>query len=212
MKSKYRSSFFLVFIVVLSILLGGNYWMKTNVLEANKKELINHLENLEHFMSSDALADRIINDDPSLYLIDLRTSEEFKKYHIPGAISLTLDSALVYLDKESEDLLKKDVVLISNDTFNSELIYALSDSKEHLNVLDGGMQSWYKHIINPKKADNNSDLKTIETYATRKGASMYFGVKYPEPVVKKVTVKKVTIPKKVVPVKKKKKLPIEGGC
>lgn len=212
MKSTYSTSFFIVFITVLAILLGSNYWMKNNSLEANQKELNNYLENSAHFMSSDELADRIINKDPSLLLIDLRTSDEYKKYHIPGAVNILLDSALVYLNDVSEELLKRDVVLISNDTFNAELIYTLASTNKHLNVLNGGMQAWYTEVINPVKPDNNEDLTAINAYMSRKGASMYFGVKYPEPVAKKEPVKRITTPKKVAPVKKKKKLPIEGGC
>ena len=52
--------------------------------------------------------------------------------------------------------------------------------------------------------------QAFELYTFRKAASMYFGVVYPEQV-KVAQVKKV-VPKKVIAVKKKKKLPAEGGC
>ena len=53
----------------------------------------------------------------------------------------------------------------------------------------------------------------FDLYTFRKSASMFFGVVYPEQikVVKKPVVKKV-VPKKVIPIKKKKKMPVEGGC
>ena len=49
--------------------------------------------------------------------------------------------------------------------------------------------------------------------ASRKAASMFFGVAYPEQfkVDKPVVVKKAA-PKKVITIEKKKKAPAEGGC
>ena len=212
MKSTYRTSFLIIFVIMLSLLFGGNYWLKINEIEANKKELKKLIENPEHFISIDDLADRIINDDPSLFLIDIRSAEEFDKYHIPGAINVELKETLNYLTDEAENLSSFDVVLIGNDSFYAEFIYVLSDTDSEILVLNGGMQSWYNTIINPQKPNNNSDVIALNEYASRKGASMYFGVKYPEEIIKKAPVKKVEVPKKVVPVKKKKKLPIEGGC
>ena len=52
----------------------------------------------------------------------------------------------------------------------------------------------------------------FDLYSTRKAASMFFGVAYPEQVKKQAVVVKKVVPKKVVPVKKKKKKPVEGGC
>ena len=53
----------------------------------------------------------------------------------------------------------------------------------------------------------------FELYSTRKAASMFFGVVYPEQTIKQQAPVKKAAPKKiVVPVKKKKKMPTEGGC
>ena len=66
-------------------------------------------------------------------------------------------------------------------------------------------------IISPPKPTENMASDQFELYSTRKAASMFIGVAYPEEVKKQPVVKK-SIPKKVVPVKKKKKMPVEGGC
>ena len=54
----------------------------------------------------------------------------------------------------------------------------------------------------------------FELYSTRKAASMFFGVAYPEQfkVDKPVVIVKKEAPKKVITVEKKKKAPAEGGC
>ena len=91
---------------------------------------------------------------------------------------------------------------------------------KNLNVLKGGVNTWFNTIINPKKPTENMASNEFDLYSFRKAASMYFGVAYPEKVSKKPTiVKKVSIaktssttPKKVIPKKKKKKMPVEGGC
>ena len=54
-------------------------------------------------------------------------------------------------------------------------------------------------------------LEAFEQYSTRKAASMYFGVVYPDQIIDSSASQKTT-PKKVVTIKKKKKSVAEGGC
>ena len=61
------------------------------------------------------------------------------------------------------------------------------------------------------------DSRAFNLFSFRKAASMYFGVAYPQKeavkkVVLKASLKVSTKPKVVVPKKKKKKMPVEGGC
>ena len=115
--------------------------------------------------------------------------------------------------------LEYDVVLYSNDNFKADQAWILCNRLgfKNLKVLKGGLNNWYLTIINPPLPAENMQALDFELYSSRKAASMYFGVAYPQKeVVKKVVVKvapKVTTtPKVVVPKKKKKKMPVEGGC
>ena len=92
---------------------------------------------------------------------------------------------------------------------------------KNLNVLKGGINTWFNTIINPKVPTENMASSEFELYTFRKAASMYFGVAYPDKINKNSTIVKrssaskasnIAAPKKVIVTKKKKKMPVEGGC
>ena len=166
----------------------------------------------ERYISTDDLAHKIINQDPSFLLIDVRDEESFKKYSLPYAINIPLEKLF---DEDSEAYLNQDefdVILFSNDNFQANQAWLLCNRVEYKNirVLEGGISTWFNTIINPPIPKENMPAEAFELYTFRKAASMYFGVAYPEQV--KVVQSKKVVPKKVITVKKKKKLPAEGGC
>ena len=176
------------------------------------EKLLSNAISPERYISTDELAHKIINQDPSYLLIDVRDEVSFDEYTLPYAINIPLEKLF---DEDSEAYLNQDefdVILFSNDNFQANQAWLLCNRLEYKNlrVLDGGMNTWFNTIINPSKPKENMPAEAFELYTFRKAASMYFGVAYPEQVkVKKV---KKIIPKKVIAVKKKKKLPTEGGC
>jgi len=179
------------------------------------EELLSNAISPERYISTDELANKIINQDPSFIMIDVRNETEFNKYSIPNSINIPLkklldEDAIGYLNQNQYD-----VIFISNDHFYSDQAWVLCNRLDYKNlrVLKGGINNWYLTIINPTKPTENMPAEDFELYSFRKSASMFFGVVYPEQlkVEKKPEVKKVT-PKKVIPIKKKKKMPVEGGC
>lgn len=187
------------------------------------EKLLSDAVNPERYISTDELADRIINKDPSILLIDVRDESSYKQYTIPGATNIPLSNLL---DEDYDAYVNQnayDVVFFSDDNFYSDQAWTLCNrlGYPNLHVLKGGVNEWYKTIINPEVPTENMPTNAHELYTFRKAASMYFGVAYPEKVKKQTVVKKPTsfkttqpaaAPKQVVPVKKKKKAPVEGGC
>ena len=177
----------------------------------------------ERYITTDELADRIINQDPSLLLIDVRDKNTFQTYSLPNAVNIPLKKIL---EEDSEPYLNQDefdVILFSNDNFHSDQAWLLCNRIDYKNlyVLKGGINEWFNTIINPKKPLENKASNAFELYSLRKAGSMYFGVAYPKKVrkqpviIKKTSVTKTSntiVPKKIIPKKKKKKMPIEGGC
>ena len=220
---KFLSFRYLILAAILIMLAGGLVLLpKYEKHEGITPEtLLSNAVSPERYISTDELADRIINNDPSLLLIDVRDENDFKKYTLPSAINIPLNKVL---EEDSEPYLDQDeydVILFSNDNFYSDQAWILCNrlGYENLYVLKGGINTWFNTIINPKKPTENMASTEFELYSFRKAASMYFGVAYPgkitknHVVVKKTsTPKSVTTPKKIVPVKKKKKMPVEGGC
>ena len=177
-------------------------------------ELLSHAISPERYMSTDELADILINKDPSYLLIDIRDEVNPNSYSIPTSINIPLKKLL---EEDSESYLNQeeyDIILFSNDNLFADEAWILCTrlGYKNLRVLEGGVNKWFNTIINPPKPTENMPASAFELYSTRKAASMFFGVAYPEQVKKQVVVVKKVIPKKVVPVKKKKKMPVEGGC
>ena len=220
---KFLSFRYVILATILIVLAGGlvllpKYEKHQGI---SPEELLSNAISPERYITTDELADRIINQDPTLLLVDVRNESAFKKYSLPGAINIPLNKIL---DENSKPYLYQDeydVVLFSNENFHSDQAWMLCNrlGYQNLRVLKGGINEWYNTIINPKKPTENMSSNEFDLYSFRKAASMYFGVAYPEKVVEKPVVKKyvpkalpVLAPKKVIPVKKKKKMPVEGGC
>ncbi len=177
------------------------------------EKLLSNVISPERYISTDKLADILINQDPSYLLIDVRDEENYINYTLPNAINIPLAKLL---DEDSEMYLNQsqyNVVLFSNNNFLSDQAWILCNRLDYnnLHVLKGGINQWFNTIINPPKPSENMPAIAFELFTFRKAASMYFGVAYPEQFTEPKEVKKV-IPKKVITVKKKKKAPAEGGC
>ena len=208
---------YMVLAGILVILAGGLVLLpKYEKHEGIKtEELLSNVISPERYISTDILADKLINQDPSYILIDVRDEESYNKYTLPNAISIPLEKLL---EEDSEMFLNQeqyDVVLFSNDNFYADQAWILCTRLDYknLHVLKGGVNEWFNTIINPLKPTENMANEAFELYTFRKAASMYFGVAYPakfKAVAKKITPKPQ--PKKVIIVKKKKKAPAEGGC
>lgn len=162
----------------------------------------------ERYISTDQLADKIINQDPSILLIDMRSEKEFIEFSLPNAINIPLknlldDDYIGYIDQDIYD-----VILFSNDSFYADQAWMLGNRLgfKNLYVLKGGLNEWFNTIINPIYPDETMPREAFKLYDFRKAAGMYFGVGAPK------TEKKAAPTKKVITVKKKKKRVAEGGC
>ncbi len=214
--AKFLSYRYVILALILIVLAGGLVVLpKVEKQEGIKVgELLNKVISPERYISTDQIAHKIINQDPSFILIDVRDPENYNNYSLPNAINIPLSNLL---DEEYEAYLNQaqyDVVFYSNDNFYADQAWVLCNrlGYKNLRVLEGGMNKWYATIINPTVPNENMASEDFELYDTRKAASMFFGVRYPEQVkVEEVVVQKPA-PKKVIPVKKKKKMPVEGGC
>ena len=203
--------------VVFLVLAGGLVLLpKYEKQEGIKTEyLLNHSISPERYISTDQIADKLINQDPSFILVDLRDEDSYNNYAIPNAINIPFgklfdEESLMYLNQSQFD-----VVFYSNDNFYADQAWMLCTRRDfkNLRVLKGGINRWFKTIIKPEMPSEDKAKVEFDLYATRKASSMYFGVMYPEQVIEK-EVKTVSkpAPKKVITVKKKKKRPVEGGC
>jgi len=200
--------------IVLAIVLIGSAFGLTQLPEKAPKsplkpaELLTKVVDQSRYLSTHFIAKRLIERDPSLFIIDVRMIDEFEAYNIPGSFNIPLEELLspdweAYLDQDGMD-----VVFYSNGDIYADEAWMLSKQKgyDNLYVLKGGLNEWFRTIIKPTPPDETAPTEAFETYAFQRAACIYFGgasagVGTSTPVAKK----KVTVRKKV-------KKAAEGGC
>ena len=175
-------------------------------------QFVKNIISSERYISTDLLADRLVNQDPTVLLIDTRSEKEFNDYALPNAINIPLKDLL---NEDFDGYINQDVydiILYSNENFYADQAWIISSRLGYTNlyVLKGGLNEWFDTIINPKLPDETMPQEAFDLYSFRKAAGMYFGVGMVKSEVKKVTKSKPV--KKVVTIKKKKKRVPEGGC
>ena len=187
---------------------------KTNKTEVMLKKIGDE----SRFVSSDLLAKKIIDGDPSIMIIDVRTDFEYEEYAIPGAINVPAE---FIVDEQYADIfsdMNKEFILYSNASIYSDQAWNLltQTGKDKIFVLEGGLNNWFRTIMLPEKPLPDAQDSEFELYSFRKGASLYFGGSVQEvPVAVELMVEtKAPKPaaKKKVEVQKKVKKEAEGGC
>lgn len=85
---------------------------------------------------------QLIDEDPAIRVLDVRTGGEFDGAHIPGSYNVPLDT----LSEHARDLADVDhpVVLVCKSGARADQARTklTSEGKQHLHLLDGGLDAW----------------------------------------------------------------------
>ena len=182
----------------------------TKAYKLTAEELLEETREGAQFMSTDEIADMVVQKDPSFQLIDVRAQNDFEEYHLPNAINIPLTDILA---EDWADFLDQDVkmnVFYSNGTMKANEAWMITRQLgfENNYVMQGGLNYWVETILNPKAPASTSPDEEIARYDFRKGAGMALGGG--GAIVSNQSVKKDS-PKPVIKRKKKKKR-AAGGC
>lgn len=158
------------------------------------------------FLTVDEVTDRLVKKDPGMVLIDVRPADQYKGFAIPGAINIPVDSLLT---DQALDILRKkelDKVIYSNSDVLSDQAWILCTrlSLPGVFVLEGGVNNWFKSIVQGTEPLPGSPNEAFDLYSFRQAAYQYFyGAKEtpqlntaenspkPKPVEKKVEIQRV---------------------
>jgi len=137
----------------------------------------NTVNSANRYLTTDIVAKKIINDDPVIFLVDVRSQEDFDNYSIPGAINIPLKDVLLDDWKTSLNQDVRDIVFYSDDNVLSEKAWISCKQQGHKNiyVLDGGLNKWFETIIEPKIPDETASTLEFDLFSFRMGASIHFG-------------------------------------
>jgi rhodanese-related sulfurtransferase len=129
------------------------------------------------FISPDVVADMLVQKDPSLRLIDVRTPEEFDAYSMPGAINIPLSNLLA---DEYTDILHQEAymnVFYSNGSVYANQAWMITRQLGYENnfVLEGGLNYWFGNILSPEAPSVTSSNEEFAKYDFRKSAAAALG-------------------------------------
>ena len=181
----------------------------TKPYKLTAEQLLEEIQSGMQFVQPDQIADMLINEDPSLQLIDVRSADQFEKFSLPNAINIPLADIL---NPEWEAYINQDVNLNvfysngSNDANEAWMITRQLGFKNNY-VLQGGLNYWAETIMNPDAPANTSPNEEFLKYNLRKGAGMALGGE--SEVTQQV---KVDNPPPPPIQKRKKKKAVQGGC
>ena len=181
----------------------------TKPYKLSAEELLNEVKEQLQFIHPDQVADMLINKDPSLQLIDVRSVAEFEKFSLPGAINIPLENLL---SEDYEDYIDQDVklnVFYSNGSTSANEAWMITRQLGYENnyVLQGGLNFWVETIMSPEKPTETSPSEELAKYDFRKGAGAALGEQqFPQLIIRKQTAPKPPL------VKRKKKKKVQGGC
>ncbi len=153
----------------------------------------------------------LVKKDPSLQLIDVRSKDEYEKYHLEGAINIPLSDLL---SEENTEILDQEVkmnVIYSNSTVAANEAWIITRQLGYKNnyVLEGGLNYWFDAIMNPRKPGSTSSDEEFAKYDFRKAASVALGGGNIEALTSKESTPSATV-KPIIKTPKKKKA--AGGC
>jgi rhodanese-related sulfurtransferase len=196
-------------LIPLGIIIAAVPENTTKPFRLTAGELLNEVREGTQFISTDQIADMLVQKDPSLQLIDVRTQDEFEKYSLPGSINIPISDLL---SKEWSDFLDQGVkmnVFYSNGNLKANEAWMLTRQLGFKNnyVLQGGLNYWAETILNPTAPKSVLADDEIAKYDFRKGASMALGGG--SSVVSNDNENNTAKPPIV---KKKKKKKVAGGC
>ncbi len=176
--------------------------------------MIEEMTEPTRYLTTEMVADGIINRDPSLILVDVRSQDEYESFSLPGALNIPLND--ITKEENLELLNRTDYKFIyySNDGITADYAWMLSrvNGSEEGYVLRGGLNAWMENILKPQKPEDTASEEEFELYNLRSGMRNYFlGLSRELEAEKFVSVPKPA-PKKIIPVVPKKKVEEEEGC
>lgn len=166
-----------MFVIPLGMIIAAVPENTTKQYKLTAYQLLEEVQEGIQFVSTDQIADMIVQKDPSLQLIDVRSSAEYEKYHLPGAINIPIS---LLLSDDWVDYINQDVkmnVFYSNGNTTSNEAWMITRQLGYVNnyVMMGGMNYWAETIMSPEKPKQSSPNDEFARYDFRKGASQALG-------------------------------------
>ncbi|MFH1198359.1 MAG: YeeE/YedE thiosulfate transporter family protein [bacterium] len=149
-------------------------------LPDRKEAMLNKVADLEfvnsypvNTMDVDELAFRLIDDDPSLQIVDLRSQKEFDSLSLPKSTRLNIEN---FFEKDAFKFLtikrKKNLFLATDEiTAKKAAVLASELGFKEIYILSGGFDKFQADILNFQMPNSTGNQHDADTYRFRTKAS-----------------------------------------
>jgi len=128
------------------------------------------------YLTVDQVARLIVNEDPAIRLIDLRSPEEYMKFSIPGSVNVPWtelpgkDPSTYLGDGESRN------IFYSNGDLNSNYAVVFTAGLGYGNcyAMKGGMNEWIKTVMNTRFSGETISARENALFEARTKAARLF--------------------------------------
>jgi rhodanese-related sulfurtransferase len=202
-----RISIAAVLTILLVLIALLSYKRPKHLYAANTNEALQQISSPDYLMAQKDI------DMANQAIIDVRTQIDFDKGHLENAINMY---APEILNNDNSDLLKdlkdkgKTLVLYGNNPTEAIAPYMVLYQLGYENIKILSVEnSYYQNKLITKDVSLENPVADVNAFIQE-------SIKKKEEAMKKAKVvnkpKTIPAPKKVIPIKKKKKMPVEGGC
>ena len=169
---------YILLTVLMLVLAVGTLFLTTDdePKQIAPEELLQQIIQPTRYVTTDQVAKMIIQGDPSLLMIDVRSADEYDEYALPGSVNIPLEELLNEGNMGYFGVPGVKVVFISNDDIRADQTWVLTKrlGVDGTYVMKGGLNCWMQTIIEPSQPDADAPSVDHALYAFRKGAQIYF--------------------------------------
>lgn len=185
---------------------------RKNLHELKPQQLLSEINDQTRFLTTDQVAEAIIDKDPYYVFVDVRKPGEFQEFSLEGAINIPLAEILQPNNIAELEKGNRRLVFFCNGDILSEQAWLLLRRKgmKNIFVMKGGLNRWFATIINPERPVSTSSDADFRQYNTRMAASLFFAGGGAVQPLQAISEKNAKIQVKLQSAPKKKKA--EGGC
>jgi rhodanese-related sulfurtransferase len=145
-------------------------------LTGKPDKLLPGLLSANSYLSADQVARFVVTEDSSVQIIDLRPANEYMEMNIPGSINIPYSE---FLDRDPGSFInatKSKVIFYSNGDLESNYAMALALGMNYKNVyvMSGGLNEWYKTIMNSSFTGERITPRENALFETRLKARKLF--------------------------------------
>jgi len=145
-------------------------------LSVRPQKLMVELLDEKTYFSVDQVAKFLVTEDSTVQFFDLRSPGEFSAINIPGSINIPYNELLNNDPGRflSDENIKK--IFYSNGDFDSNYAFAIASGLNYKNifVMKGGMNEWFKTIMNSNFSGDRISARENALFETRFRARKMF--------------------------------------